>query len=196
MNKLKKQFLLSTLVLILSFGKIFALYQFGGKKILLTDDLKIMSYNVRKLNADNNLKITNIPDSIKNLVHRVNPDILILQEFLNHKKIFPQYPHKYLNPWIKGKTRNAVYSKYEIVNKDIIEFNNSSNGSIFVDLVVNLDTIRIYNIHLESLRIRVDQENFGEKDSDKLIQRFSNTFKKQATQVEQILEHQKNCTYI
>ena len=39
--------------------------------------------------------------------------------------------------------------------------------------------------------MKLDKENFGEKDSDKLIDRMKASFQKQAIQVEQFLKHEK-----
>ena len=53
------------------------------------------------------------------------------------------------------------------------------------------DTIRVYNIHLESLKMNTSQENFGTKDSDKLLEQMEASFQKQAKQVELFLQHEK-----
>ena len=69
------------------------------------------------------------------------------------------------------------------------------NNAIFVDIVKNNDTIRVYNVHLESQKIQLDKENFGEKDSERLLQRLKTTFSLQAEQAEQLVAHEKTSTY-
>ena len=46
----------------------------------------------------------------------------------------------------------AIISRYPIVNEGKV-FDNNPNGAIFADIVVKEDTIRIYNAHLESMKI-------------------------------------------
>ena len=95
---------------------------------------------------------------------------------------------------MKSKTNKfglAIFSKYPIVNSGSLDFKKSSNNSIFCDVKIKKDTVRVYNIHLESLKVNPEKENFGEEDSEKLVGRLSTTFKKQAEQVAVFLDHQE-----
>lgn len=47
----------------------------------------------------------------------------------------------------------AVFSKFPIINDGKIFDNNRANGAIFADILYQSDTIRIYNVHLESMQI-------------------------------------------
>jgi endonuclease/exonuclease/phosphatase family metal-dependent hydrolase len=50
----------------------------------------------------------------------------------------------------------AIFSRYPIVNEGKVFDTNRTNGAIFADIMVNDDTIRIYNAHLESMKINSD----------------------------------------
>lgn len=50
----------------------------------------------------------------------------------------------------------AIFSKYPIINDGKVFDAQGTNGAIFADILVNKDTIRIYNAHLESMRIDSD----------------------------------------
>ncbi len=50
----------------------------------------------------------------------------------------------------------AIFSRYPIVNEGKVFDTNRTNGAIFADILVNDDTIRIYNAHLESMKIDSD----------------------------------------
>lgn len=50
----------------------------------------------------------------------------------------------------------AIFSKFPIVNEGVVFENNRNNGTIFADLQVGSDTIRIYNTHLESMAIQAE----------------------------------------
>lgn len=47
----------------------------------------------------------------------------------------------------------AIFSKYPIINDGKVFDAQGTNGAIFADILVENDTIRIYNAHLESMRI-------------------------------------------
>ena len=191
--KLKKQFILSTLVLALGWMTASPFYQFSGKNTAKNDDLKVMSYNVRMFNHYKWNDDTSITQKLFEFISDKNPDILAIQEFYNSDKISFIYPYKYIKT--KSKTNQfglAIYSKYPIINSGSLDFTKSANNAIFTDIVRNEDTIRVYNIHLESLKINPNKENFGEKSSERLFKRLSDGFKKQATQTELFLAHEQN----
>ncbi len=193
--KLKKQFLVSTLVLLIGFNQLNLLYKITDKEVLMTDDLKIMSYNVRKFNFDHSIQQDGVDIKIYDFINQTDPDIAILQEFINSKEITLDFKFKFMNPYVKGKARNVIYSNFEIINSGVIDFKNSGNVAIFSDIVIKKDTVRLYNIHLQSLRIQLNKENFGEQDSERLFKRIQYTFQKQMNQVEKILNHEKSCPY-
>ena len=66
---------------------------------------------------------------------------------------------------------------------------------MFVDVVINKDTIRIYNFHLASLGVIPNQEYFGHDDSEKLIKGLSGSLKIQQIQINSLRQHVKNCNY-
>ncbi len=83
-----------------------------------------------------------------------NPDIILLQEAyarkspINRKK----YPYTY-QP--KDKLL-GIYSKYPFDNKGSMKIGNQANGCLFVDLTINKQKIRVYNIHLQSNKVAQD----------------------------------------
>ncbi len=70
----------------------------------------------------------------------------------------------------------ATFSKFPMVHKKMIEFKNTLNGSIATDIVAGKDTFRLYNCHLQSIRLRNDYNdvldslifNYSEKQLDNL----------------------------
>lgn len=68
----------------------------------------------------------------------------------------------------KPKTRSyglAIFSRYPIVNDGKVFETQHTNGAIFADIKYNSDTIRIYNCHLESMKI--DSESLDNIDGVK-----------------------------
>lgn len=190
--KLKKQFLLSAVVLTLGLFTSTPIYKFSEKKTLLNDDVKVMSYNVRMFNHYKWSSDTKIAEKIINFISEKDPDILAIQEFDATPKIKLQFRYTYIKT--KSKTNKfglAIYSKYKIVNSGSLDFKNSGNNAVFVDILKEKDTIRVYNIHLESLKINPNKENFGEKSSERLFKRLESSFQKQAYQTTQFLQHEQ-----
>lgn len=150
-----------------------------------------MSYNVRMFNVYKSIKEDGIGDKIVSLINEKDPDILAIQEYHNSSKTKLNYPYSYFVPRTKNHLFGmAIFSKYKIVNKGSLDFKKSANNAIFIDILKEKDTIRVYNIHLQSLRLNPQKENFGEKNSEKLIERLKNGFQQQAIQVEKFLKHE------
>ena len=163
------------------------------EKIPSDNDLQVMSYNVRLFNHYNWSKEKDIPQRIENLVRENDPDLLVIQEYNKKSNVNFNYPYSF----VKTKGNNdkfgmAIFSKFPIINKGSLQLENTSNNIIFADIVTNNDTVRVYNYHLQSLKIRPEAENFGEKDSKVLVDNLNSRFKQQAFQAERFLVHEKD----
>ena len=164
-----------------------------------------MSYNVRLLNVFKWLDRDDVPDDILTFINEKNPDILCIQEFSNSANIdLKVYSHKYI--LMEGnqiKTAQAIFSKFPIIDQGNIVFPNSNNNVVFADIKKGKDIIRVYNMHLQSIKISPDVSELDEKNIDainqgksqKLFNRISEAFKQQQQQAEIIKEHKKDCPY-
>lgn len=191
--KLKKQFLTSLLVLIVGWFAVTPFYKLTEENSETNNELKIMSYNVRMFNHWKWNDEKEIDTKIKSLIQSNTPDVVAIQEYMSLPKYAINYPYKYIKKrYKKGGYGMAIYSKFPIINKGFLELGkSSSNGIIFTDILREKDTIRVYNLHLQSLNIKPEKENFGEEDSQKLIQSLKYRFKLQAQQVDVFLAHEK-----
>ncbi len=191
---LKKQTLLSLFCLGIGYFSSSPLYIFSNSATKATNEISIMNYNVRLFNAYHWFKKEHIPTQIAHFITKENPDIVCVQEYSPLSEI--TYPFQYIKTLKdKGKFGQAIYSKYKIINQGSLDFKHTSNNAIFVDVIKNRDTIRIYNVHFESLGLKVNKENLGQKSSEKLIERMGNEFIKQQNQVEQVVAHKNKCKY-
>ncbi|NVK51622.1 MAG: endonuclease/exonuclease/phosphatase family protein [Flavobacteriaceae bacterium] len=190
--KLKKQLLISAVVLAIGWFASPSFYEFSDKQTPLNTDLKVMSYNVRMFNHYKWNSDKQLAQKTFDFIQKKSPDILALQEFYQSPNISFTYPYKYIKTKSKrNKFGLAIYSKYQILNAGSLDFNNSANNIIFADILIKKDTIRVYNIHLESLKINPKKEYFGEENNEKLLGRLQSTFQKQALQTQQFLAHEK-----
>ncbi len=198
LSGLKKQFLLSFLCILLAIGLSFFPYKFNSREVVSGSSFAVMNYNVRLFNKYQWIASEEIPSEISNFIKNENPDIISFQEFSQNKEFSLTYPYTYekLNGGKKGSGL-AIYSKFRIVNRGSLDFENSYNNAIFIDIIKSDDTIRVYNVHLESFGIMPDSVdlNLDEKRSKKLIYRLKKSFTKQQEQVEKFLVHRSTCHY-
>ncbi len=196
--QVKKQLLLSLLVLLLGYNYVLSLYKFtSSKNIEDVNDLSIMNYNVRLFNIYNWISEEHIETKIVGFIKKAQPDIISFQEYHPHDNVDLSF-YKYKYEKLSGKRvqyGQAIFSKYPIIKTGSIEFANTANNAIYADVVKGEDTIRIYNVHLESLHIDTDVENLKKEDSERLIKRISETFKKQQIQTELFLKHKEKSPY-
>ena len=193
---LKKQFLLSFLTLLLGFNFSTTFYKFSSKDVISTPKTSIMSYNVRLFNLYNWIKNSDTKDNLIDFIVGENPDILCLQEYHQQERLEKLYPYNYTYfTDNKNKIGQAVFSKYPIVASGSLNFKKSTNNAIYVDVVKHEDTLRIYNIHLESLHINPAKETVSSDNSQRLLKNIGKTFSKQQEQVLLINKHLSKTTY-
>jgi vancomycin resistance protein VanJ len=195
--KLKKQLFVSLVILGLGYNTLQTLFRFQEKKNFLNEDLKVMSYNVRLFNKSKWSKNDSLGEKTALLIRKKNPDVLGMQEYYPTNKVPLDFPYSYVekNPNGRSLAKQALFSKHKMIDKGSLNFEKSGNNAIFADIVVKEDTLRIYNIHLESMSIDKNKDNFGQKDSEALLSRFKKSFAKQVVQVQKIVEHQKASPY-
>jgi endonuclease/exonuclease/phosphatase family metal-dependent hydrolase len=93
----------------------------------------------------------------------------------------------------------AIYSRHEIVDSGFVWENfNSVHSGIYADLKINKDTIRIYNVHLASMHLRLyeykNPTNYWGKIKY-LIWTLKNAAKVRSDQIEKLLAHVEKCPY-
>ena len=201
----KKRMILSGMVLLMGITFINKFYKFSAKEYSDTEnDFTVMSYNVRLFNVFKWLDRDDVPANILAFINDKNPDILCIQEFSNSANIdLKVYRHRYI--FMEGnkiKTGQAIFSKFPIIDQGNIVFPNSNNNVVFADIKKGKDIIRVYNMHLQSIKISPDVNEINENidaidqgKSQKLFNRISKAFKKQQQQAEMIKEHKKDCSY-
>lgn len=201
----KKRLILSGLVLLLGITFINKFYKFSVPTFSVEEkDFTVMSYNVRLLNVFNWIDRDDVPADIVDFINDKNPDILCIQEYAPSANIdLKVYQHRYIYTiGNKIKSGQAIFSKFPIINQGNIIFPNSSNNVVYVDIIKGKDIIRVYNMHLQSIKISPDVNEIDEnidainqKKSQKLLNRISKAFKQQQQQAEIFREHKMKSIY-
>ena len=157
------------------------------------DGLKVVNYNVRVFNVYKHLHKINpqaTAEMIGWLAHN-SADVLCLQEYYNdasspifnaEKKIKNggfSYSHIAVN---QKNRRNAefgiaIFSKHPIINRGHVSFDGGQeNKAIYADIVYNRnDTVRVYSVHLYSMKLQVD-DLINEEGKRKKLDKTKATF--------------------
>lgn len=199
MLKRRKQLRLSLFVLVFGYFVLGTFVKFNlSSEEAAQDDLSIMSYNVRGFNRFGQLESTTVFEDVKNLIDREQPDIICFQEvgYQRKKEYLEDYPYHFLKYiGMNGKVLLGFFSKYPIVDSDLIDFPKSINNSAYADILYKNDTIRVYNIHLQSLGVTPGNGVLSRSPKDKLFKKISRKFKIQQQQAKILETHMASNTY-
>ncbi len=193
----KKKFLLSFTALLLGYLVFGSFYGISKKDDSASEsDLKIMTFNAWSFNKNEWIKEAGIGDSIVKFIADENPDILCIQEYNRERnEDFSQYPHKSVTTYSRRKTTQAIFSKFPIIENGSLSLPSTGNNIIYTDILYNSDTIRVYNLHLQSFKIVPSSDSFSEKESEKNYKRLVDTFSKQLEQAKIFEAHMSKSPY-
>ena len=191
--QLRKRFLVSFIVLVFSYFYFNVFYEISSEGDIskYENTLDVLSYNVRLFNAYEKDPEIDASSTILEILKEENPDVICFQEFYKYNKIdFSAYKYQYIHFKTKRvELGHAILSKYPIINTGAFDFEGTYNNALYADILKGKDTIRIYNVHLQSLGIIPRVSFLQESDNEILRKRVSLAFEKQQLQVETILEH-------
>jgi endonuclease/exonuclease/phosphatase family metal-dependent hydrolase len=160
-----KYSLISAFLILLGWGMMIRFIQFTGRKSSATD-ISLVSYNVKNFTGLGKNSSRELANVIKSFLKEEEPDIICLQEvMLRTNKVFNLEETKNEFKKIKhyqyarsGKTLGSVtMSRFPIIKMEEIRFENSGNIAICTDILCDKQTIRIFNIHLQSFKIDPDR---------------------------------------
>ncbi|MFT7611531.1 MAG: endonuclease/exonuclease/phosphatase family metal-dependent hydrolase [Parvicellaceae bacterium] len=223
--KRKKQFLWSLVTIVIGITHLSHFIQLSildGNDPERTNEVSVMSYNVRDFDLYEWIENKETRGKIFDFLKQEDPDIICFQEFYQDNKKVPTFVTRdsllhflsaknitegYSLTGYKGYGLfgNVTFSKYPIINQGHIKFeNDKGNSFIFSDLLINNDTIRVYNAHIGSVGFELeDYQLLGTsgnhkewphvksvKDS-KMYHRLSIGYSKRVSQTNKLLEHAK-----
>lgn len=176
--------------------------------------IKLTSYNVKNLSNDNvDLVNKDIRRRIIGYLNSTGSDLLCLQElmiihpdpgrFIDSLSEVFELPHHVYAPYSEKNTRRLdaifIFSRFPIINSGKLSFENEYNYAVFADIIAEDDTFRLYNIHLESIRLRQEDYTFisgldlqFEKDENikenslRIFRKLKTAFAKRAVQVKNL----------
>ena len=213
----------SVLIIGLGWNALTATFRFTGEEgqgpKADTGLVRMMTYNVHGFRPYDEGNGDSVKSQILNLIKAENPDVIAIQEYFTRQKgsydmtdslqDILNTPYFYFYPTSENDYESnglAIFSKYPIKDKGVIEFdgNHGGNTSIWVDLKIKNTTLRVYNVHLQSI-------SFGPKDykyiskvreqmdpelrpSKRILSMLNMAFKKRSRQVDIMKKHMDSCT--
>lgn len=170
-------FLLSLSLLIFSASEINNTFpvHFGKTDMpQMNHPIRILTYNTR-INGYIKKHTRRNPNKVIQYILDSDADIVCMQEFTVSKnkeyltekdifRIFKKYPYKHIQYKQKSIANSdltgvATFSKYPILNKQLIHYPSLYNVSIFSDINIHGKIIRLVNNHLESNRLTEQDKN-------------------------------------
>lgn len=176
-----KRALLPLTVLLLGYSFIQRSFVLNSPNALVKNSIKVLSYNVYGMYSNNYEAKKESLAKLKTFMLDYTADIKCFQEFYSHTDRKPyrsismmteQYPNYAFIPLKEDlfdkneKMGLAIFTKYPIIHKEGKQFANSANGYLMVDLVIQEDTVRVINLQLWSMGIRVGKVTGKIRDQD------------------------------
>ncbi len=175
------------------------------------ESIKIVSYNVMGFNYLSWKNNDSVKNEVFQYIKKENPDIVCFQEFHDdkHEKVMvidslkQQLNLSFIHydvTFSTGKNHfqgNVICSRYPIVATGEMEYQKTGNTTIWADIAIHDDTIRIFNNHLESYRLsKSDKETINDLgkaqnvEVDEVEQVYHKLFKaieKRGTQTDELI---------
>lgn len=175
--------------------------------------IRVMSWNIEQLNIQHYKDKPWIKEQMLDLINHYDPDIACFQEVVfGEKKKSVNY---FADIWKKLKFRDyfysyaikddfdsyhhfgiIIFSKFPVITKQaFINYPNDYNSTFqYVDVITAFDTVRVFNIHLQSLKFSKENLSYLDKaglksdsnitESKSIISKMKTGFLKRSVQAD------------
>lgn len=188
--------LLSVVVFIIGWGPFRKHIGFSsaiGEHVVINADsahIRVMSFNVHFFSpAEETNNSFILKQEMLQLIDSISPDIVCLQEFLTREKgehnLLATFRDKYgyHHQHFFAASQNeyeayglAILSKFPIISSGKLDEHwYGTNGTIYSDVLIGEDTMRVYNVHLRSFGFEKEDYEFITTSPKTLEQEMSST---------------------
>ncbi len=219
--RLKKESVIILVIVLLGWNNIVHYYRMPVKRAEKTQghvyrgNFTLATFNVRSFNVYAYLPDVRKDEEITRFLRDIKPDILCLQEFYTDKTRFPEqkiiqklgYPYYYISYIKQYHSRShyglAILSRFPLLSKKSLRFDESSNLSQRCDIVIGKDTLRLFNNHLQSTNLKkqrirldyLDKEGETIREVRDISLHLRAAFIKRARQASMLGRHIKSSPY-
>lgn len=181
------------------------LFSFGEEtknKKCQQESFTVMSYNVyglKQLKDTSESRMHLKKSKFTTFIREHEPDILCVQEnnFFSDDIINKSGLYPYFHYLIQHGA--AIYSRYPILDKGLVEFGTRTNSCLWVDVLIDGKKVRVYSVHLQSNRIVKDVELITDEQDEKnaekinvvkrILKKYRNTAIIRTKQARQLVAH-------
>ncbi|MBU2553715.1 MAG: endonuclease/exonuclease/phosphatase family protein [Bacteroidetes bacterium] len=173
----KPLFLLSALTIIIGYGNLSDNYQislYQERSEIDTAAIRVLTYNVQQFRDGKLREYPGTKSDILSFISKQNAEIICLQEYQSTgKHIYDSlkktrddlntgtyYYESYYNPQYNQLSGLVIFSRFKAVNSGKLKTEGSRTFGIFTDLLINSDTVRVFNIHLASIKLAKEDIGF------------------------------------
>lgn len=178
--KFNRRFLISLVAIIISYSSLGNMYQMSSDRKENIKAVRVLSYNVRLFNLYKWIDQPSIDQEQIELVVSQKADIIAFQEYHNKNKAVQQLNMPYKKVELIRDDKNfglALYSKFPIISSRLIHLGTSTNGAMCADLLIDSDTVRVFNVHLASLKLGASDyaflDNINQNSNEEAIKKGS-----------------------
>ncbi|MCP9752912.1 endonuclease/exonuclease/phosphatase family protein [Ferruginibacter sp. HRS2-29] len=201
--------LLSIITIVLAWSPLRELFRIKSSGFAIekkSTALRVMSWNVAHFDISEHDKRPEVKDQMLNLIRRYEPDVACFQEMVGSDSFpnainyvpdiaksinMPYYFYSYnwkLNYNGQHHFGIIIFSRHPFASKHTMSYAPNNYNSIFqyTDVVVNTDTFRLFNLHLQSLKFSPQnleylsepslEEGKNLKESMSLVKKFKTGF--------------------
>lgn len=189
--------LIPTVLLALGYPFLVASFGMSSGSSDQAKKFSVMSYNVKGFVAAKKITNGEMFDYIQNL----DADIVCYQEFYNRAGYVQKIHNRGVYNIISDRNTStlAISSKYPILKNGLLFKNKKYNNIMFADILIGKDdTLRVYNVHLESMGItHTNPEEYEDivSEYDDAKAKFLQGASVRADQITTLLDHAEDCSY-
>jgi len=195
--------------------------EFSEKQAKAEHQLKFMTWNVRLFDLYNWSHNKETRKQIFDFLSKERPDVLAFQEFyasdddhfvdVDSLKELLNLPYSQVHYTITLRKKNhwglAIFSRYPIRNGGHVAFETRSNNAcVYADVELTNRTVRVYNLHLQSIHFKKEDYDFIDSlkaeanvdrvaSSRRILGRMKRGFQKRAQQVDLMSMHLASCPH-
>jgi len=172
-SRKKVWMMISTVTILLGWtfvGKNFQLFEKELPEELSEKSFKVLSFNVQGFSQRNTVQPDGEMLNIFDFLRDVDADIICMQEYAvnqwrvtelredNVRKQLGNTPFSHTE-LSRSRIGIATFSKYPIINRQVVYTDGTANACICSDLLIGNDTVRVYNVHLKSVGFHDDEKD-------------------------------------
>lgn len=221
----RKKLLLSLVVILIGYNPLMSHVQImPGREAPEHEGIQILSYNVQNMAHSNaGVEKEDVRQAIYSFVGSRQASMSCLQEFsargsdydeiLGELRSRTHYPYSYFANYNPHRT-HRLDAMVILSQEPAIEVNTlsvpgeTSQFGIYADFSIGGDTFRVYNLHLESIRLRHEDYQFVEDISSgqtkksslgegslSILRKLHNAFKTRSMQTRTVINNLEKCPY-